>query len=185
MAIKDIKKTITSIFMIPTLGINRDHLINNQMINGYSWDINKDIQYENSVYLLFKPSNLNKFKDFLDEEYERDNTLIEDYNYDDFVVVVYSLNPAFKDDFDLIKQGKYSKTSETFQKQFPETFIVNVGTIKKRETSLQYRIFKKTDDLKQYWKDKAAFTIEGDMEVWDTWCDEKETLDILKIKAII
>jgi hypothetical protein len=72
----DIKKTITSIFIVPTLSIGRERLLNNGYINGYIKDNRKDIQYDSCVYLLFKPKDLDKFRDFLDEEYERTKSII-------------------------------------------------------------------------------------------------------------
>ena len=60
------KHTITSVFIVPTLSIGRDKLLDNGFINGYIKDVNRDIQYENAVYLLFKPKDLDRFRDFLD-----------------------------------------------------------------------------------------------------------------------
>ena len=72
----EIKKTITSIFIVPTLSIGKEKLVDNGFINGYIKDGRREIQYNNAVYLLFKPENLDKFKDFLDEEYERTKSII-------------------------------------------------------------------------------------------------------------
>ena len=58
----DIKKTITSVFMVPTLKIDRDELRDNGFINGYVHDAGKDTQYESAVYLLFQPKDLDRFK---------------------------------------------------------------------------------------------------------------------------
>jgi hypothetical protein len=92
----EFKKTITTMFFIPTLGIDRDMLSKNNFINGYIKDSNRDIQYENAVYLLFKPEDLDKFRIFLDDEYERTKSIIDDYDYEDgYVVLVYELNKAF------------------------------------------------------------------------------------------
>ena len=103
----DIKKTITSIFIVPTLSIGKERLLDNGYINGYIKDNRKEVQYENCVYILFRPENLDKFKDFLDEEYERTKSIIDDYDYEDgFVVVVYVLNVRLTDDISLIKQGR-------------------------------------------------------------------------------
>src|SRR5688572_10756927 len=100
------KATITSIFIVPTLGINRDGLKSNGFLNGYIKDGRKDVQYENAAYLLFRPVNLDKFKDFLDFEYERTQIIIDDYDYEDgFIIFVYQLNPKFRKDFELIKKG--------------------------------------------------------------------------------
>ena len=53
------KKTVTSIFMMPTLNIPRKNLYKNGYINAYVEDIHKDLPYdEDVIYLLFKPKNL-------------------------------------------------------------------------------------------------------------------------------
>ena len=82
-----IRKTITSIFMVPTLGINREKLVENGYINGYLSDSRRDVQHRNVVYLLFKPANLDKFREFLDNEYERTTYMVDDYDYEDGYVV--------------------------------------------------------------------------------------------------
>ena len=85
----------------------------------------RDVQYENAVYLLFKPKDLDKFRDFLDGEYERTKSIIDDYDYEDgYVVVVYEINPRLKNDIELIKQGKYSQTSTKFQEIFPKVIQI-------------------------------------------------------------
>lgn len=188
----ELKKTLTSIFFVPTLGINREGLYNNGYLNGYFKDINKEVQYENCIYLLFKPKNIQKFKDFLDNEYARTKQIIDDYDYENgFIVVVYKLDLNYKNDFKLIKLGKYSETSAEFQKLFPVTLKVKkidkvTGAEKYiDDTSLQYRIFNKTIDLKEYWENKLAVDFDNKMEVWDTWEEIKEILDINNIKQIL
>ena len=153
----EVKKTITSIFMINPLGLKRDVLKKNNFINAYSKDGHKEIHYENSIYLLFKPSNIDEFKDFLDDEYCRTKLIIDDYDYEDgFVVAVYQLDNTYQKDFDLIRQGKYSKTSKSFQALFPKFVKIKHGGLYKDELSLQYRIFNKTEDLRKYWEEKLS-----------------------------
>lgn len=179
----DVKKTITSIFMVPTLGINKELLLNNGFINGYSRDGNRDVQYESSIYLLFKPTDLDKFKDFLDGEYERTKSVIDDYDYEDgYVVIVYELDQKFKKDFSLVKEGLYSKTSTEFQSKFPKIVKIKRNGLSKDEISLQYRVFNKTEDLRKYWEEKLGMEFEEDWEVWDGFDLDKETLLIDKIK---
>lgn len=179
----NIKKNITSIFIIPTLKFPKDVLKNNGFINGYIKDDRKDEQYKNAVYILFKPNDLDKFREFLDDEYERTKNIIEDYDYEDgFVVVVYQLNDKFKKDYELIKQGKYSKTSKVFQNEFPKSVKVLKSGLSKDEISLQVRIFKKSVDLVEFWEDKLGITFENEYEVWDGWDEENEILNIDKIK---
>ena len=103
----NLEKTITSIFMVPTLKIPKEQMSKNNFINGYIKDLNRDVQYENAVYLLFKPENIDIFREFVDSEYERTQRLIDDYNYDNkHIVLVYQLDNNFKNDFELIKQEK-------------------------------------------------------------------------------
>ena len=179
----EFKKTITTMFFIPTLGIDRDMLAKNNFINGYVKDSNRDIQYENAVYLLFKPEDLDKFRIFLDDEYERTKSIIDDYDYEDgYVVVVYEINPRLKDDIELVKQGKYSQTSKKFQDIFPKAIQIKKNGLRRDEVSLQYRVFNKTEDLRQFWEDKLGVELDEDMEVWHGFFDEFEILDITKLK---
>jgi hypothetical protein len=179
----EIKKTITSIFMVPTLKVGKEKLVDNNFINAYSKDGRKDVQYENAVYLLFKPNSLDKFKEFLDGEYERTKDIIDDYDYEDgYVVVVYALNNKFKRDFKLIRQGKYSTTSPEFQALFPKIVKIKKNGLHKDEISLQYRVFNKTEDLRVFWQEKFDVEFDDDMEVWGTFIEEDETLNLDKIK---
>ncbi len=182
----ELKKTISTIFMVPTLGIDREALKKNNFINGYSLDKDKEDNYSDAVYLLFHPPNLDKFKEFLDGEYDRTAALIEDYDPSkDFVVLVYSLNPKFKRDFELIKQGKYSKTSGEFQSLFPKVLKVMKKGLPRETTTLQYKIFNKSEDLREYWESRIAVDFKDEMETWGGWIEEKETLDIERIKELI
>lgn len=177
-----IKKTITSIFMVPTLKIAKEHLTENGFINGYSGDIDRETQYPNSIYLLFKPTNIEKFREFLEGEYERTKDIIEDYDYPDgYVVIVYKLNPEFNKDYNLIRNGKYSQVSNSFKKLFPEKVIISKGVFPKEEVSLQYRVFNKTKDLIDYWESKIGVTFQQDQEVWEGYDKEKELLYINKL----
>lgn len=179
----EIKKTITSIFIVPTLSIGREKLMDNGFINGYIKDSRKEVQYEGCIYLLFKPKDLDKFKDFLDVEYERTKSIIDDYDYEDgFVVVIYMLNEKLEKDIALIKKGKYSRTSPAFQSIFPKVVKLRRNGFYKDEISLQYRIFNKTEDLKQFWEDKFGMEIDEDMEVWEGFFEENEILNIDKLK---
>lgn len=180
------KHTITSIFIVPTLSINRDKLVDNGFINGYIKDGKRDVQYDNAVYLLFKPKDLDKFRHFLDSEYERTKSIIDDYDYEDgYVVVVYEINPRLKADIDLVKQGKYSKTSKKFQDIFPKVVKIKKNGLHRDEISLQYRVFNKTEDLVQFWQDKLGMELPEDIDVWYGFFEEFETLDLDKIKEYV
>jgi hypothetical protein len=179
----ELKKTITSIFIVPTLKINRDKLKENGYLNGYISDVRRDVQYQNAVYLLFKPDNLDKFREFLDDEYQRTKQMIDDYDYEDgFVVVVYTLDKKWKKDFALVREGLYSQTSQEFQNDFPKVIKIVKSGLQRDEISLQFRIFKKTDDLRTYWEDRLDMKFTEDMEVWNGFDIDNEELDLDKIK---
>lgn len=176
--------------MVPTLQVPKDALIGNGFINAYVRDARREDQYADCIYLLFKPEDLDKFREFLDNEYERTKAVIEDYDYEDgFVVVVYQLDDKYKNDFSLVRQGRYSKTSKVFQNIFPKSVKVSKKGISRDELSLQIRIFKKTEDLLDFWKEKLGLNLKelfgDDYEVWDGWDEEKEILELDKIKEIL
>lgn len=182
-----VKRTVTSIFMLPTLKIPKDDLFGNGWINAYSIDKHReDSNYKNCIYILFKPDNLDKFRKFLDNEYERTTDILEDYDYKGgYVVLVYRLNPEYRKDFDLIREGKYSKTSPAFQNIFPRVIKIMVNGLHRDELALQYRIFNKTKDLVEFQVDKFNVEFEEEYEVWDGFREEDETLDLDKIKEHI
>lgn len=177
------KKTITTIFIVPTLEIGRDKLKDNGFLNGYIKDARKDYCYEDAAYLLFKPADLGKFKTFLDEEYERTESIVDEYDYEEgYVVIVYKLNPKFKKDFELVKEGKYSLTSSKFQEIFPKIVKIVSKGLRKDEISLQYRVFNKTEDMIKFWEEKLDVTFDDDQEVWYGFEEENEILNLDKIK---
>lgn len=179
----EVKKTISTIFIVPTLGFEKGVLLENGFVNGYIGDRNKEENYKDAVYVLFKPKEKDKFNIFIEREYEGVRKLIEDYDYDGgWVVLVYKLDDRFKKDYELVKKGKYSKTSKAFQDSFPKVIKIIRNGLHKDEVALQHRIFKKAEDLKQFWEDKFDVEFNEDMEVWDGWNEETELLDISKFK---
>jgi hypothetical protein len=179
----ELKKTITSIFIVPTLKIHRDKLKENGYLNGYISDVRRDVQYQNAVCLLFQPTNLDRFREFLIDESERTRQLIDDYDYEDgFVVVVYTLDKKWKKDFALVREGLYSQTSKEFQDSFPKVIKIIKNGLHRDEISLQFRIFNKTEDLRKYWEDRLDMEFTENMEVWEGFQIENETLDLDKIK---
>jgi hypothetical protein len=194
----EVRKTITHIFMMPTLGIGEeqreemkfDKRVN--YLNSYSYNELRDVDYpENAIFLLYKPKDFDKFREFLDKEYERENTeLIEDYDHEGgFVVAVYLLNNNYKNDFDLIREGKYSKTSTEFQKLFKK--MVAIKSQGPRDNiSLHYRIFNKTEDLVKKLEDDYDIIVDRDVclkdqEVWRGFIKEKETLTVNTLKQYV
>ncbi len=181
----ELKKTISTIFMLPTLKIPKDKLKENGFINCYESDEGHDNTYPNAIFLLFKPKDFTTFREFLDEEYERTTNIIEDYDYGNgFVVVVYKLDNKYAHDFQLIKQGKYSKTSKTFQSLFSKTISLYKNGHISEEVSLQFRIFNKTKDLVDFWEEKMGLRLAKDLEVWQAYDTDREILTMKKLKEL-
>ena len=174
-------KTVTTIFMVPTLGINKQDLVNNNFINAYSKDASREVQYEDCIYLVFKPKDTSTFREFLDREYTRTAFVVDDYDYKDCVIVVYKLDPKYRRDFDLVRMGKYSLTSNSFQALFPRVVKIIKNNLHKDEISLQYRVFNRTEDMIKFWEEKLDVRFDRDQEVWTTFCEENETLNLENI----
>ena len=86
------RKTITTIFMVPTLQIPKGALRLLGFINAYQQDMDRDMDYgkDKVIYLLFKPEDTDYFREFLDAEYERTDLIVEDYDYPDgYIVLIY------------------------------------------------------------------------------------------------
>lgn len=168
---------ITSIFMAPTIGHTIISLKKLGYIGAYA-SVEDEEYYSDTIYFLFKIINKDAFNTFLKKEYNTSKLIIKDYDYKDHVIVAYLLNPVFKEDFDLIRDGKYSQTSKSFQAMFP----IEVEIIKNDElqmvSSIQYKIFKKTPDLRKYWEEKLDTSIGPEQELWEVYDVEKEKLKL-------
>lgn len=177
---------MTTLFMVKPLGIGIEKLDKMGFINGFIQDVDHDCIYEDCVYLLFKPHDMDLFRDFIDSEYERTNNIVEDYDYEGgYVVMIYKLDPRFKNDYQLVRQGLYSKTSKDFQNLFPKIVKIMKNGKHRDEISLQYRIFNKTQDLITFWEDKLGIRFSNDQEVWEGFHEERETLNINNIKQYV
>jgi hypothetical protein len=108
--------------------------------------------------------------------------VIDDYDYEEgYVVVVYELDEKWEKDFAIIRQGKYSKVSNEFKEIFQKTVKIVKNGLRRDEVSLQHRIFRKSNDLKEYWEEHLGIEFTDDMEVWQGWIEEKEIMNIDEI----
>jgi hypothetical protein len=172
-----IQKNISTIFLLPSLGIGKTHLNENGFINAFIKDAITQKNYYDSIYLLFRPEYPSRFRRFLNQEYQRTKSIIDDYDLEKgFSVVAYRLDSNFQSDFDLIKQSKYSKTSKEFQALFPKEVEIIKDGLKRKEISLQYRVFNRTPDLVEYWKENNMFSYKIGDEIWHRFEEKNETL---------
>lgn len=177
----NVTKTVSTIFLVPPLKIGKNKLLDNGFINAYIADKQKDIQYKDSVLLLFKPTNLETFRLFTEEQHLK-HSFIEDYDYQNgYVVFVYKLDEEFKKDFELIKSGHYSQTSKKFKNLFDRKVEVKKNNKTSYVNSLQHMIFDKSAELLTHWETELQTTLPANLELWEIFDNETETLDINKI----
>jgi hypothetical protein len=124
--------TKTSLFILPMLGINfKEKPIFNFFINAFVDDKNLDHNIKESVFILFK------VKDVADKQWVAINDMLIKhkcyiYNYyvgeeDGCQLLMYVLQiPSYHlDNFNLIKQGKYSQTSALYKNLFPQYILLD------------------------------------------------------------
>jgi len=171
------EKTISTIFLVPTLKIGREVLIENGFLNAYIGDSTSNINYEDSLYLLFKPEFPVRFGAYINREHKRTKSIIAEYDKKlGLSVVIYKLSNDYKDDIELIKAGKYSKTSKGFQDLFSKTVDIERDGRLIKEVSLQYRVFNKTPELIQYWKENNI-GYSAEKEIWYDFDEKAEIIN--------
>jgi hypothetical protein len=178
-----ITKTITSLFILPILGIGKDDLMNNGFLNAFSKEELRDEKYKDCIYLLFKPTDLDRFREFLERENGRKAPIIDDFDLPKgFVVLVYKLDESYKHDYKLVRKGKYSQTSKEYQDLFPKVAKIMINGLHRDELSLQLRVFRKTPDLIEFWEKEFDVTFDENQELWFGYDNNKETLTKEKLE---
>lgn len=181
---QEVKKTCATIFLLPGIGLKRQNILKYGFLSAYLDDKHHEVHYKNSLYLLYKPEQINEFQKFLELEYKRTPLLVEDYDYPGgYVVTVYKFPEEFMTEYELFLKGKYSKFRKKFVSLFPvkvEVFDEKTGTYKDK-FSLQHHIFNKTAAIRKYWEEFLGYK-EGELpeglEYWSIPDIEKETLNI-------
>ncbi len=179
-------RTITSVFILPTLKIPPGQLTDLGFINAYYWDELCVNTFENCIYLLFRPEKTAKFCHFIEEEKKRTDLLTDYYDHENsFTVLVYRLPEGYSEDYNLIIQSRYSKTSKEFQNLFRDKITIVKNGIKEEVLSLQYQVFNRTDDLMQFWARTNNIVINDDTELWYCFDNSSETLTRQKLSQMI
>ena len=173
--------TSINIFVTPLLGLERKKLRENGFVNAYIQD-EGGVQYDRGIYLLFKPKNPDKFEEFLGEERARKAKIIEEYDVKEgFVMVVYQYDKEWEKDIELIKEGKFSKTSSEFQSALPKTTKLHKMGGVVEVLTVQHSIFKKVQDYADYWDDLYGLKLDyKEDEFWHHYKD-REIFNIEKI----
>lgn len=171
------KYNCSALFLLkPTIGINFGILASEfGMINSYLRDKAREDLEGNLLFVLFKPIDFDNFEWFLEQQTEKAENFIEDYDYaGGYVVMVYRIPDVLKPDFELFKQGKYSK----FSKLIKNCYEREVKAFLKPQQSFQWDVFTKAESLKRELEEFLDTTFEKSAELWTMMDEEKELLDI-------
>lgn len=177
------KMTVTTLFILNLVKINRAEIIENGFENAFIRDRIKEgegTSYDNGVYLLFRPFKVESFNDFVNKQRKNNPNFVDEYDYQNgWTVLVYSYDEKWDNDISLLMQGKFSKTSSQFQAEIPEIITTKKGFRGnvKRELSIQHHIFRRTDTLKRYWATELSIELDDkdDTEYWQYY-EEREIL---------
>lgn len=181
-----IRLNCSTIFLLPGIGLQRRQLLRYGFIAAYIDDRNHEPHFKDSVYLLFRPPDMDLFQIFLDNEYHRASKsgafqIQDDYDYaKGYVVVVYKFPEIYMKEYSLFLKGKYSMFSAAYMTLFPVKIdVLQDDGSKRMEYSLPFLIFNKVDKLKEFWEEKIGEPLEEDAECWTAPdLKDKEVLDI-------
>ncbi len=162
-------RTSTDLFLRPMLNINESYLSRFGYVSAYLKDTDHEPEYENAIYLLFRPEDLSLFEKFVQAEKRRvGNLFLEDYDCGyGYVVMVYRIPDQYMNDYKLFLQGKYSKFSRELIEIFPETVTrKDEWGYDKVDNSLYFHIFNRSKAMRNYWEEKLGTELEPDAEYW-------------------
>lgn len=186
------KENVSTVFLLPGIEIKSE--LKNQF---YSFGFQntfltcEPLKYPFEViYLLFKPSVIDlDFMRFA-EDLQRNTNFVEVIDGGrNKVVFVYRVPKAFRHDYELFLEGKYSKLSSAYKKCFQmEQFktdekgrpVKEAGRYVMEYTSF-YHIFNRTDHIKDVWKERLGYradeSILDDVELYDKPDPVRETME--------
>jgi len=178
-------KTSTTIFLLPALGLDKDRLNNNGFINCYYGDQGHDVEYENSLYLLFKNVDSEKFEE-LNKYIEERHKILDTYDIQDYTMIVIKFPVQFIKEYKHFKEGKYSKFSKLYINSFfpfkkPKEWD-SKGKIIKEEYTLFYHIFNKTDWLKDWWTKRLGYDDMKEFELEEWWNKPHDKEEVFRYK---
>lgn len=188
-----VKYTKTSTFLFPLLEIPRSLfsckvtnstggiLMTNRFLNSYLNDqIISNTEYNEGpyIYIIVKSNGDLEFESFYDTLTSLEN-YTEDFEYNDFLIMVFKIPDNYINDYKLLLEGKYSKISDE-----AKTIIIKHAFYSGKIRTTITKILTKHPSLKLSWEKRLSVNTRVDLkdqEVWGIIEMEKETLtkDIL------
>lgn len=161
------KSTITSLFIVPILRIDKKELTRHGFENAYIKDEVRGLDYPHAIYLLFRAPNQLAFNEFIEEERDR-KVLIDEYDYrDGWTVLVYRYHEQWQEDIDILMQGRYSEVSDAYKREIPAK---SQGAGAQTTMTMQHHVFNKTQFIKNSLEKKYGIgdVLEADssIECW-------------------
>jgi len=171
---------VSNLFLVPLLNIGRNRLDKHGFINSYILNQEEELDYESDRHQFLMPQNMGDVKDFKEDEKERRAVILDEHDYPGgFILLTYELPKRFKRDYQLILQGKFSKTSEAYRSAIPAVVKTKSNNVITSTASLQHMVFNKDAALKQFWEKMFDVTMEEDQELWTCPTVEQETFKII------
>lgn len=189
----ELKFTKTATFLFPLLEVPKSlfdcnikdqfgrYLHNTRFLNAYLQDDNV-LKYQSTseidyIFVVLKNYQDVEFSTFQSTIRAFPN-YVDDYDYRECFVVVFSISAERKLDFDLIKNGQYSKISSVGKK------LILANNFYSGKAYTLPLILNKADVLKNSWEDRLTFIGPDinspaylyDQEVWPILNLSKETL---------
>lgn len=194
---KTLKYTMTSTFIFPLVELPKkiflcnvknswgSVLMTNRFLNAYLYDKELDFHFneEPYIFLLINPYKDVNFERFHDELILSEN-YIDEYEKEDFLVVIFKISDQHLDSYELLLKGKYSKISMDAKQ------LIIRNNFWGQSQSIIPKILGKDKELKLGWEKKLSnpdlnYIVDlKDQEVWPIIQKESEGLDSDEIKKI-
>lgn len=153
---------VSTLFLMPITGIPEKiyyNLGSKGLINVYCFCENIDYEFP-VLFLLFDNEKLTATIHTVFNKLKKCPNYLETLDTDAGTVVVFKIMPEFIQDYHLILNGMYSKTSDKYKNLFPQTKVITENGKAKKVYTFFYHIFNKTEFWKNILKEELGYSKE-------------------------
>lgn len=159
------------LLMQPVTSLGIGDFSKHGFINSYLKDAENKYHNDNVLFVLLKADDVVAMNRFIENEKETSAFFIEDYDYNEYTILVYTIREKYKEDFEKFKRGEYSKFSKEFKQSYPRTVR---GTLS--SPTFQYMVMYKDDKLRKELEGFLGVKFDDEQELWSVPNLERETL---------